>query len=123
MRHELYGSALTDAEKKLWDVTTLEPGDTPEKIRSKIAMRQQIVSNQYTSRYNNYTQGFNPNDPSGLNPVGAPKTAPTVTSHPSVKPALGGSASGLPVMKSIDEALKLPPGTKFIDADGVPRVR
>ena len=62
------------------------------------------------------TEGYVPRSQAGGKmPYSKPTAAPA--------PRMGGGGGGVPRMGSAAEAMKLPPGTRFVDPNGVVRIR
>lgn len=115
-RHALFGSALTNTEKAAWEKISINPRMDPEEIRKNLQRRQAIEERAASKLARAYAAGG--------------------YSKAQIKELLGSSASFLdtaappvttpsgPVqITNPNDAMKLPSGTKFIDPNGVLRVR
>lgn len=110
IRNELFGSALTAAEQRAYNATTVTPRMDPKEIRRNLNRRLQIVEGALQRR-----RKFMEANKFDLEAVDALL---------SPLPGNPGAGAGAPVrVRSVQEARKLPSGTVFIDPTGKRRVR
>jgi hypothetical protein len=107
-RHELFGAALTPQEAASWKASSITPSVDPAVVRQRLATLQKIQEDVIARmRESARASGKSVDQFDAL-----------------TRPSAGQKASAGPVqVRSKAEAMALPPGTRFIDPNGVERVR
>ena len=119
-RNALFGSALTNTEKEAWEMIAVNPRMDADEIKKNIDRKQALEARAASKLGRAYAAGGYSKDQIkellGDAAVYLESGAPSVT-DPS------NNAVGAVKVNSVNEAMKLKSGTRFIDPNGVERVR
>jgi hypothetical protein len=118
-RHGLFGSALTPAELSSWKEADISSDMDPTKVADNLERRKQVMRKHFQDQEKAYERGGH--KVTGMFDIGA-EPAPVAGSTAAAAAAAPAAAAPVKVATPAD-AMKLPPGTVFIDPNGVTRTR